>query len=146
MFETGARSGVSLLCAALFCTYNRRMAALRLLDSISQIQAEDTGCLAVSGSHGGISAARFAATVGPLLSVFNDAGGGKDDAGLVALDFLQSRALAACTVAHTSARIGDARSTLEDGVVNHLNALAAALGIRAGQRLQPLIQSLAAQA
>lgn len=119
------------------------MATLRLLDSITQIETGDAGCLAVSGSHGGLSAARFAAAVGPLLSVFNDAGGGKDNAGLVALDFLQAHAMAACTVAHTSARIGDAQSTLDDGVVSHLNTLAAALGVRAGQRLQPLIQFLA---
>lgn len=119
------------------------MATLRLLDSITQIQPDDVGCLAVSGSHGGLSAARYAAAVGPLLSVFNDAGGGKDNAGLVALDFLQSHTMAACTVAHTSARIGDAKSTFEDGVVSHLNPLAAALGVCVGQRLQPLIQSLA---
>ncbi len=121
------------------------MATLRILDSITEIQTGDVGCLAVSGSHGGMSSARFAAAVGPLLSVFNDAGGGKDNAGLVALDFLQSLGMAACTVAHTSARIGDAASTLEDGMVSHTNPLADALGIRAGQRLQPLIQSLATQ-
>ncbi|MCK7491795.1 MAG: hypothetical protein MZW92_09125 [Comamonadaceae bacterium] len=82
----------------------------------------------MSGSHGGISSARYALAARPLLSVFNDAGVGKDAAGLAALPFLQTHGLAACTVAHDSARIGEAESTLDDGVISHVNLLAQALG------------------
>lgn len=106
------------------------MPPLRLVDSITQLGAQDAGCIAVSGSHGGISSARFALAVRPLLSVFNDAGGGLNNAGLAALDFLQSNSLAACTVAHHSAQIGDANSTLADGLINHVNPCAAVLGIQ----------------
>ncbi len=109
------------------------MPELRVVDSITQLGPQDEGCIAVSGSHGGLSSARYALAARPLLSVFNDAGVGKDNAGLAALEFLQSRGLAACTVAHTSARIGEAQSTLDDGVVNHANELARSLGVRAGQ-------------
>ena len=115
---------------------------LRVVDSITELSAADAGCLAVSGSHGGLSSARYAVAARPLLSVFNDAGGGRDGAGLAALAVLQAQGLAACTVSHASARIGEARSTLHDGVVSHCNALAAALGIRAGQGVQSLVQTL----
>ena len=58
---------------------------LRVVDSITQLGAHDAGCVAVSGSHGGTSSARFALVARPFLSVFNDAGVGKDQAGIAAL-------------------------------------------------------------
>lgn len=121
------------------------MPALRLVDSITELKPDlDAGCLAVSGSHGGISSAQYAWAARPLLSVFNDAGVGKDAAGLAALPFLQQHGLAACTVAHDSARIGEARSTLHDGHISHCNALARALGAQPGQSCRALIEQLGA--
>ncbi len=117
--------------------------ALRLVDSITELKpGPDAGCLAVSGSHGGISSAQYAWAARPLLAVFNDAGVGKDRAGLAALDFLQGHGIAACTVAHDSARIGEARSTLQDGVVSHANALAQALGAVPGRACRELVEAL----
>jgi len=106
--------------------------ALRIVDSITELRPIDAGCLAVSGSHGGMSSARYALAARPLLSVFNDAGVGLDDAGIKALPWLQEHGLAACAVAHASARIGEADSTLATGVVSHANPLAQALGVRPG--------------
>lgn len=108
---------------------------LRLVDSITELSARDAGCIAVSGSHGGASSARYAIAARPLLSVFNDAGVGKDQAGIEALKLMQAQGLAACSVAHDSARIGHARSSLEEGIVSHANAAALALGIRPGAPL-----------
>jgi hypothetical protein len=68
----------------------------------------------------------------PHAVVFNDAGVGLDDAGIRALHLLQDACIAACAVGHRSARIGDARSTLESGLISHLNAAAQALGCRSG--------------
>jgi hypothetical protein len=107
-------------------------APLRIIDSITELQASDAGCIAVSGSHGGISSAMYAAQAKPLLCVFNDAGVGKEDAGIAGLAFLQERGLAACAVAHSSARIGVARSTLDDGLIAWVNEAAHALGVRVG--------------
>jgi hypothetical protein len=115
---------------------------LRIVDSITELGAADAGCIAVSGSHGGLSSGRYALAARPQLSVFNDAGGGRDNAGLAALALLQAHGLAACTVAHTSARIGEAHSTLADGIINHMNAAAAALGLREGQPCQAAVQPL----
>ncbi len=105
-------------------------APLRIVDSITELSPQDAGCVAVSGSHGGLSSARYALAARPLLAVFNDAGVGRNAAGIAALDFLQQHGLAACTVAHTSACIGQARSSYEDGVVSYANALAVALGLQ----------------
>ena len=116
---------------------------LRLVDSITELKpGADAGCLAVSGSHGGISSAQYALAARPLLSVFNDAGVGKDAAGLAALPFLQGHGLAACTVSHNSARIGEAPSTLADGVLSHCNAVARALGAAPGQACAALVRQL----
>jgi hypothetical protein len=115
---------------------------LRIVDSITELSAHDAGCVAVSGSHGGISSARYALAARPLLSVFNDAGVGRDGAGIAALDFLQQHGLAACTVAHTSACIGQARSSYDDGVVSYVNPLAMALGLRVGERLRVQLPTL----
>jgi hypothetical protein len=119
---------------------------LRVVDSITELGPADAGCVAVSGSHGGISSARYALAARPLLSVFNDAGVGKDVAGLAALDFLQGHGLAACTVSHDSARIGEAASTLAEGIISHANPLALALGVRAGQRCGDLVEGLQGRA
>ena len=118
------------------------MTLLRVVDSITELGPQDAGCLAVSGSHGGISSARYALAARPLLSVFNDAVVGKEGAGLAALHFLQSHGLAACTVGHDSARIGEAASTLADGVISHVNALARTLGVQEGQRCAELPRRL----
>jgi hypothetical protein len=80
--------------------------------------------------------------VRPALSVFNDAGVGKDAAGLAGLALLQQNGLAACCVAHTSARIGDAHSTLNDGIISHVNELAARMGLQTGQTVLSVQKNL----
>ncbi len=115
---------------------------LKVVDSITELQPADAGCIAVSGSHGGLSSARYALAARPLLSVFNDAGVGKDAAGIAALDFLAGHGLAACTVSHASACIGQARSTLDDGVVSHVNPQAQALGVCPGDRVAAVAAAL----
>ncbi len=117
---------------------------LKIVDSITELQPADAGCIAVSGSHGGLSSARYALAARPLLSVFNDAGVGKDAAGIAALAFLADHGLAACTVSHASACIGQARSTLDDGVVSHANPQAQALGVRPGDRVAAVAAALQA--
>jgi hypothetical protein len=109
--------------------------ALLLVDSITEAVHCGRGAVVVSGSHGGVSAGRFARQARVHLAIFNDAGGGKEDAGVAALALLHTHGIAACTVAHTSARIGEARSTLEDGVISHANPAAKAMGASVGVRL-----------
>ncbi|QDY99634.1 hypothetical protein FQ775_04175 [Nitratireductor mangrovi] len=103
-----------------------------LVDSITQILAEDAGRVVVSGSHGGTSAAFFAVRVPARLYVFNDAGIGKDRAGIRGLEVLERAGIAACVVSHDSARIGDAADTLHSGVVSTANERALNIGIEPG--------------
>ena len=117
---------------------------LLLVDSITEAVDRGAGCAVVSGSHGGTSAGRFALQAGVRLVVFNDAGIGKDSAGIAALPLLQQRGIAAVAVAHDSARVGDAASTLDDGVISSLNTAAAALGARAGMRLRDWLAPVSA--
>ena len=94
------------------------MPPLRIVDSITELGTSAKGCLAVSGSHGGLSSARYALTAKPLLSIFNDAGVGKDSAGMVALDSLQTRSQVACTVQHDNARISEAQRSAQWAAVS----------------------------
>lgn len=115
---------------------------LRVVDSITELGIGDQGCIAVSGSHGGLSSARYALAARPWLTAFNDAGVGRECAGIAALEHLQQHGLAACTVAHTSACIGQAQSTWDEGVVSHVNAAAKALGLRTGAALAAQVRSI----
>jgi hypothetical protein len=109
------------------------------MDSITQVETQDTGSIVVSGSHGGTSSAHFALVAELALAVFNDAGVGKDQAGLAALALLQSHGRAAVTVAHTSARIGDSLDAWNHGVISHVNEKARQLGFAPGQALMPAV-------
>lgn len=116
--------------------------ALRVVDSITELRpGRDADCIAVSGSHGGISSARYALAARPLLSVFNDAGVGKDGAGTAALQLLDGEGQAAAAVSHDSARIGEARDAWENGVVSAVNAAARSLGLRPGDRLAAVLRT-----
>ena len=106
-----------------------------LMDSITKVTPEDKGAIVVCASHGGASSGEFALEVPLKAVVFNDAGVGKDNAGIVALDMLQERGVAGAAVAHTSGRIGDSRDMWENGVISHVNAAARALGLAPGAKL-----------
>lgn len=113
---------------------------LVLLDSVTQVEPAHAGLLVVTGSHGGASVVPYACTVRAWLYIFNDAGVGKDGAGIAALDMLQAEGIAAATVAHGSARIGEAQDSWRHGVISHVNAAASALGLRVGEPLAGLLR------
>ncbi len=113
------------------------------MDSITKVTADDAGSIAVSASHGGTSSGEFALDLAPLrMAVFNDAGVGKEGAGIAALAMLQARGVGGATVSHTSARIGDALDTWEHGVVSHANAVAQGMGVAPGARLREVLRRL----
>jgi len=114
------------------------------LDSASLAGAQDDGTVLVTGSHGGLPGGDPARALNctPVLAAFNDAGVGKDNAGIGRLGPLDDRGVAAVTVSAASARIGDGMSTLEDGVISHVNRAAARLGATEGGRLRDLVDGL----
>lgn len=115
------------------------------LDSASQIGPEHAGLVVVTGSHGGAVNGR--AVKAPVAAaVFNDAGVGKDRAGIGRLPILDRDGICGLAVAHTSARIGDARDTYERGEISHVNTTAAAFGVRPGMAARDAVQRVAAAA
>jgi len=58
---------------------------LVLLDSITESGPQHRGAVLVTGSHAGLSVVRYTLASRSLLAVFNDAGVGKDQAGIAAL-------------------------------------------------------------
>jgi len=90
----------------------------------------DVFCVA---SHGGKVMAEYALRVRPKALIANDAGGGLDRSGMDGLEAVeQVCGCPAATVSSASARIGDARSTYDDGIISAVNGPAAAAGVTVG--------------
>lgn len=107
-----------------------------LMDSITKVDAADQGSVVLSGSHGGVSSGEFALEVPLRLVLFNDAGVGKNNAGIAALGMLETRAVAGATVSHDSGQIGDARDMWENGIISHVNPQAARMGLKPGANVK----------
>ena len=114
-----------------------------LIDSITMVEIGDSGQVIVSGSHGGANVGEITLRYAPSLAVFNDAGIGKDRAGVIALDILDEQGIPALAIDHLSARIGDAGDMWENGVVSTLNGVAERLGFKVGAKLSEAVEELA---
>lgn len=115
-----------------------------ILDSASLVTNADSGSIIVTGSHGGAPGGQAARALKctAKLAAFNDAGVGKDQAGLGRLPLLEGRGIPAVTVSATSARIGDGASTLDEGIISAANAGARRLGAEPGMPLAQLVGDL----
>lgn len=113
------------------------------MDSIASIAPAHAGCVVVTGSHGGQSAGEYALKF-PLRAVlFNDAGIGKEEAGVVALAMLQEKGIAAAAIAHTTGRIGDALDMWGHGYLSRVNEAAARVGLEEGMSAREAARRLA---
>lgn len=117
---------------------------LVLIDSASLILPEDEGKIIVTGSHGGLIGGNpaLALRAPGFAAAFNDAGIGIDQAGTARLPALEARGIAAITVAASTARIGEARSTLT-GTISAANPTATRLGARVGAPAEPVLRGWA---
>jgi hypothetical protein len=104
-------------------------------DSIAYALPEDLNrnVLCVGG-HTGSSVIGYLETFRPHGFLCSDGGIGKNRSGLVALEAVNRSGLAGASVSAASARMGDGRSTYYDGEVSAMNALAAAKGVKVGQK------------
>ena len=101
------------------------------------------GNVLVSGSYGGEYNA-FHAAKRPLRGVIlNDAGVGKDGAGISGLAYLDRIGLPAATADARTCHIGDGDDMLAHGVISHVNAAAARLGCAAGQSVRACAEAMA---
>ena len=113
-----------------------------IMDSITKVTAEDEGSIVVAASHGGASSGEFALEVPLRLVVLNDAGIGKDDAGIASLAMLEKGGVPGATVSHESARIGDSLDMWREGVFSRLNGSARAMGLKEGESLRDALTAL----
>src|SRR5690606_41623006 len=86
-----------------------------LADSITEVRPADAGSIVISGSHGGSSATAYAVPVVLKGCFFNDAGIGKESAGIAGLGPLRCPAAA---YSHDTARIGDAADGRQHGGIS----------------------------
>jgi hypothetical protein len=112
--------------------------------SVTKLDARHRDAILVAGSHGGVIAGFLAARAGVRAVILNDAGVGRDQAGISSLPYLERIGMAAATVGHMSARIGEGADMLARGVITHANAIATRLGVRAGQRCADAAERLKA--
>lgn len=101
-------------------------------ESVTELGAEVRGAVLVAGSHGGVIAAYLGAAGGAHALILNDAGVGRDGAGIAGLVWLDAIGMAAATVAHSSARVGDGTDSLARGRISHCNRCAQAAGVAVG--------------
>lgn len=108
------------------------MDAPLVVDTSTRLGPDAAGRVVICGSHGGMYAAWLLAKAKVRGAISNDAGGGKDGAGISGLWYLEKLGIAACTVDAMSARIADGADTLAHGIVSHANSVAEALGVKPG--------------
>lgn len=119
-----------------------------VLDSAGLVVAADAGHVLVTASHGGILGGKpeTAIKYPAAAAVYNDAGLGKDNAGISRLPALEARGIPAACVSHFSARIGDGMSTYDDGFISALNATAIRRGGLVGQSCRDFVAAMVAAA
>jgi hypothetical protein len=111
------------------------------IDSASLLRPEDKDAIVITGSHGAVLGGQPASALkyDVRAALFSDAGVGIDRAGISRLPALAARGIPAATVSAASARIGDAKSLWRDGVVSHVNDVAAAEGAAPGMTTQAFV-------
>jgi len=112
--------------------------------SCSNVRAEHRSHVVVSGSYGGRYNAFNAAKWPVRAVIMNDAGIGKDNAGIVGLGFLDQIGLAAATADAQTCHIGDGDHMLAHGIISHVNRTAAALGCAPGQSVRDCAERMRA--
>jgi len=98
--------------------------SITVTDSITFLNEHNAGDIVVCGSHGGLSAGHYAQKHQLKAIFFNDAGIGKNNAGIKSLDSLSDAGILACTVDCMSAEIFNGHDTLENGIITVCNQLA----------------------
>lgn len=118
------------------------MAAVRVVDSITKLDASYEGGVMIAASHGGVYPAYLAASAHLRGVVLHDAGLGLDRAGIASLAYLDRLGMAAATVGYLSARIGDGADMAARGIISYVNRAAAALGCAPGQACRAAAEAM----
>ena len=107
--------------------------AVFITSSATKLPPEADGAVVIAGSHGAVYAAYLSAKAGARAAIHNDAGIGRDEAGVSGLAWAQAHGMAMAAVLTGSARIGDGEDMLRRGVISRANPLARSCGVVPGQ-------------
>src|SRR4051812_47861416 len=118
------------------------MKDITLVDSVTHLGAKARDTVAVCGSHGGMYAAWVAARAGVRAVVLNDAGIGKNSAGIAGVLWLAGLGIPAVAIDHRSARIADGKDMLQSGIVSTVNEVAARHGCLPGHTTRQVAKCL----
>src|SRR5947207_15962921 len=97
--------------------------AIIAVPSVTKLPAEADGGVVVGGSHGATYAAYLSAKAGARAAIHNDAGVGRDEAGISGLACAEAQGMAKAAALSGRARIGDAADTLKRGVIGRSHPL-----------------------
>lgn len=114
-----------------------------VVDSVTKLPPESPGRVLVGGSHGGLYAAYLSVKAGVRGAIHNDAGVGREDAGIAGLAYADRHGMAMAVVSADSARIGDGPDMMARGIISHANDTAIAGGVIAGLRCAEAASRLA---
>jgi hypothetical protein len=112
--------------------HHKRMPGSLIFDSVTVLPLEARGQAAIAASHGGDYAAYLSAKAGLKAVILCDAGVGRERAGIGGLAYLDRLGIAAATIGHRSARIGDGVDCHARGVISFANTCANNVGVTAG--------------
>lgn len=107
-------------------------ARIVIVDTSSEVDQSNNMDIIITGSHGGVNACEYMANLKIKGMVSNDAGIGKNEAGIAGMKALDKYDIPAVAVATMSAKIGNGTSTYEQGRLSATNELAKKLGISEG--------------
>ena len=107
-----------------------------VMDSLSQVEDGDHGAIVVAASNGGRESGVVGAHARCAFILLNDAGIGKDGAGVAGLEILAQSEIPAAAVSHMTAEISNGMDMWENGVISTVNGPAYIAGVRTGQPAQ----------
>jgi hypothetical protein len=115
-----------------------------IADTVTKLGEECPGNVLIGGSHGAVYAAYLACKAGVRGVILNDAGRGKDGAGVSGAAYCQDLAIPYATVDTMTARIGNGRDMATRGVISFANPLATELGVTVGMTSRAAAEALQA--
>ena len=114
--------------------------SITVTDSITFLNESNAGDIVVCGSHGGVSAGHYAQKHHVKAVFFNDAGIGKNSAGVKSLESLSKAGILACTVDCMSAEIFNGQDILDNGIITVCNQLAKSRNIKEAMTVKEAIR------
>lgn len=113
-----------------------------VLDSVTHLTDAHRGLASYCASHGGIYAGYYAAKCGSGGIILNDAGIGREQAGIAGLALLDELNVPAAAVSHRTCRIGDGDDGPARGILSTVNGTARQYGLRAGMTCKAALELL----